>query len=88
MEYRKEDDSKKIRALTEEEATGLVEDGSGWFRPVSLTALHTGLREGELINLEWDDVDFKEEIVRVKRKPWWIPTSSGRTLATGPKNRE
>jgi len=80
MEYLKEDDSKKIRALTEEEAARLLEEASGWFRPVLLTALYTGLREGELINLEWDDVDFKEGIVRVKRKPWWIPKSSGRTI--------
>jgi len=80
VEYLKEDDSKKIRALTEEEARDLLRQANGWFRPVLLTALYTGLREGELISLEWDDVDFENGIVKVRRKSWWVPKFSGRTI--------
>lgn len=80
VEYLKEDDSKKIRALTEEEASTLLTEANGWFRPVLLTALYTGLREGELITLEWDDVDFKDGIIKVRRKAGWIPKSSGRAI--------
>jgi len=80
VDYLKEDDSKKIRALTEEEAGRLLEEANGWFRPVLLTALYTGLREGELINLEWNDIDFKKGVIKVRRKPSWIPKSSGRAI--------
>lgn len=80
VEYLKEDDSKRIRAISEEEARRLLEEARGWFRPVLLTALYTGLREGELISLEWDDVDFTASMIKVRRKPGWIPKSSGRTI--------
>jgi len=80
VENLKEDDSKKIRALTEDEAVRLLEEADGWFRPVLLTALYTGMREGELINLEWGDVDFAEGIVKVRRKSGWIPKSSGKAI--------
>ena len=52
VEYLKEDDSKKIPALSEEEVRKLLNEANGWFRPVLLTALYTGMREGELISLE------------------------------------
>lgn len=80
MEYLKEDDSKVIRALTEEEAHKLLETANGWFHPVLLTALYTGLREGEMINLEWDDVDLKQCVIHVRRKAGWLPKSSGKTI--------
>jgi integrase len=80
MEYLKEDDSKVIRALTEEEAHKLLETANGWFRPVLLTALYTGLREGEMINLEWDDVDLKQCVIHIQRKSGWLPKSSGKSI--------
>jgi integrase len=67
-------------SLTEEEARTLLTEANGWFRPVLLTALYTGLREGELINLEWDDVDFREGVIKARRKAGWIPKSSGRAI--------
>jgi len=80
VEYLKEDDSKKIPALSEEEVQGLLKEANGWFRPVLLTALYTGMREGELISLEWDDVDFKDSVIRIRRKSKWIPKSTKRTI--------
>jgi integrase len=80
VEYLKEDDSKRIRALTEDEVRKLLEEANGWFRPVLLTALYTGLREGELINLEWDDVDLKHGVIQIRRKAGWIPKSSGKKV--------
>ncbi len=80
VEYLKENDSKNIRALTEEEVQKLLEEANGWFRPVLLTALYSGLREGELINLEWDDVDLKRGVIRIRRKVGWVPKSSGRSI--------
>jgi integrase len=80
VEYLKEDDSKVIRGLTEEEVRTLLEEANGWFRPVLVTALYTGLREGEMISLEWDDVDLENGIIHIRRKPGWIPKSSGRSI--------
>ena len=80
MEYLKEDDSKAIRALTEKEVRVLLERANGWFRPVLLTAVLTGLREGELIHLEWKDVDFDTGVISIRRKSDWLPKSSGRSI--------
>jgi integrase len=78
--YLKENDSKRIRALTEQEVQRLLEEANGWFRPVLLTAMYTGMREGEMINLEWDDVDLNGCIIRIRRKAGWIPKSSGQKV--------
>ncbi len=80
VEYLKEDDSKRIAALTEEQVRALLEKANGWFRPVLVTAALTGLREGELIHLEWKDVDLKAGVIRIRRKPGWLPKSSGRSI--------
>jgi len=80
IEYLKENDSKKIRALTEEEARQLLAEANGWFKPVLLTAMYTGMREGELITLEWDDIDLHRCFIRIRRKPGWIPKSSGQKV--------
>ena len=76
----KEDDSKLIRALTVEEVSDLLELAEGWFKPILITAVYAGLREGELLHLEWEDVDFAKKLLRVRRKPGWHPKSSGRSI--------
>jgi integrase len=37
------------------------------FRTLFLTALKTGMRQGELIALSWGDVDLTAAVVRVRR---------------------
>lgn len=77
VDYPKEDDSKHIRALTETEARKLLAEANDWFRPVLLTAIYTGMREGENISLQWDDVDLDRCIISIRRKQGCIPKSSG-----------
>jgi integrase len=50
-------------------------------RTLCLTALKTGMRQGELLALRWSDVDLDQAVVRVRR------SYTGGTLST-PKNRE
>lgn len=80
VEYLKEDDSKPIRALTEKQIRMLLEEANGQFRPVLTTAIYTGLREGEIINLEWDDVDLEKKVIKIRCKSDWIPKSSERSI--------
>ena len=54
----------KDRILSEEEETNLLEvvratTKSQHLEPIIITALHTGMRKGEILNLKWSNVDFK-----------------------------
>lgn len=80
VDYLKEDDSKQIRALTETEAKKLLAEANDWFRPILLTAIYTGMREGEIISLLWDNVDPDRCIISIRRKRGWIPKSSGQKV--------
>jgi integrase len=51
------------------------------YRSVSLVALKTGMRMGEIFALRWTDVDLEEAVVRVRR------SYTGGQVGT-PKNRE
>jgi len=44
-----------------------------WVRNVYLTLLYTGMRIGELANLEWEDVDFEKRVIRIRVKDHWAP---------------
>jgi len=69
---------KEIRVLSEAEIESLVLacPDLKWKCFVSL-ALTTGLRRGELVNLEWDDVDLDEGMIRVRCKAGYR-TKSGK----------
>ncbi|MBN3758394.1 tyrosine-type recombinase/integrase [Paraburkholderia sp. Tr-20389] len=38
-----------------------------YLQPLVITALHTGMRKGELLALEWEDVDFELRTIHVRR---------------------
>ena len=39
--------------------------------PIVMTALHTGMRKSELLNLKWSDVDFEQGTVAIQPKEDW-----------------
>ena len=59
-----------IQALSRDEATSLLTTAKelhpGLY-PVLLTALRTGCRLGELIGMQWDDVNFHGSFLEIKR---------------------
>jgi integrase len=46
------------RWLTSEEEEQLMAASSPWLREIMVFALNTGMRQGEILNLQWQDVDF------------------------------
>ncbi|GAG09662.1 unnamed protein product, partial [marine sediment metagenome] len=59
-------DVNKPRFLTGEEIQKLLENSTGEIQLISRTFLLTGMRSGELKNLEWDDIDFKNKLILIR----------------------
>ncbi len=73
---------KEAAYFENKELPGLFQHLNGEpYRTLSLVALKTGMRQGELIALRWGDVDLDDAVVRVRS------SYTGGTLGT-PKNRE
>ena len=62
----------KTEFLSDEELRKLLEaireDLNPYAGPIMLTALYTGMRKGEILNLEWRDIDFEHGFINI-RKP-------------------
>ena len=59
---------KAKRILSRAEIDKLLDVTSGDLRDMILTLSLTGMRRGELINLTWEQLDFKRRVIRVKGK--------------------
>ena len=59
----------RVRWLTREEADRLIAAARGtrspWLASLILLALHTGMRRGEMLGLEWARVDLKQGLVHL-----------------------
>jgi len=55
----------RLRYLKPEEVKALLASCADHIRPVVVTALNTGMRKGELRELKWADVDFKNQKITV-----------------------
>jgi integrase len=65
----KADERKRQRILTAEEEARLLAACTGrraHLRPILITALDTAMRCGELLRLEWADVDFARRVINVR----------------------
>jgi integrase len=59
---------KEIRPLDREQTRALLEAASGdRLEALYVLAIHTGLREGELLGLKWEDVDLERGVLRLRR---------------------
>ncbi len=59
---------KEITPLDREQAKALLDAASGdRLGTLYVLAVHTGMREGELLGLKWEDVDLESGILRLRR---------------------
>jgi integrase len=70
------EDNQNLRYLSLEEIQLLVDASSERLRPIILTALNTGMRKAEILNLEWDHIDFGRRAITVVDSK----NSEGRTI--------
>jgi integrase len=58
---------KEINPLDREQAKALLKVASGdRLEALYVLAVHTGMREGELLGLKWEDVDLKRGVLRLR----------------------
>jgi len=62
--YREESKPKWI--LSEDEEDRLLSVTSGWFKDMVIMAINTGMRQGELVNLKFEDIDLRNQIISVR----------------------
>jgi integrase len=60
----------KTEFLTQEELKKLLdaikEDTNPYAGPIMLTALYTGMRKGEILRLQWNDIDFERGFIHIR----------------------
>jgi integrase len=72
------ENNERDRVLSDTEFQALMNAASAYFKPILLTAYHTGMRKGEILNLTWDRVDLKAGLVRLR--PEDTKAREGRTI--------
>ena len=63
-------EDKEMDVLTPEEVRRLLDAQEEPLRTLLLTAVLTGMRQGELLGLQWEDIDFARHQVHVRRSLW------------------
>ena len=61
------EDNMRMRYLTKEEIQRLVDNCPTYLKNIVICALNTGMRRGELLNLKWVDIDFRNKFIRLTR---------------------
>jgi integrase len=76
----------EIRPLNREQTKTLLEvaKGENRFKALYVLAVTTGLRQGELLGLKWEDVDLEDGGVRVRRT---LARHKGRLVLGEPKTK-
>jgi len=62
-----EKDTLKERILDPEEEDKLLCEANDYLKLILIMALNTGMRQGEILKLKWEHVDFKEKHIIVKK---------------------
>jgi len=60
-------ENKRTRFLANEEINHLIESSDDYLKPIIITAISTGMRKGEILNLKWKDIDFEHGFIKLER---------------------
>jgi len=60
------ENNQRVRYLSDEEMRTLLNNASEPLKSIILVALHTGLRQGEIVNLKWANIDFNLKTIYLK----------------------
>lgn len=71
---------KAPRFLTKEEILSLLSKCSPGLSDIVKVLLNTGMRWGELRNLEWNDIDWNEKVIHIRIKEDWSPKGGERKV--------
>lgn len=63
-------DHQEMDFLKPEEIRLFLDNASEEFYPFFLTAIMTGMRRGELLALQWGDIDWENRTIHVRRSVW------------------
>jgi integrase len=58
-----EENNRRLRYLSKEECQTLINSCDSHLKPIVVTALNTGMRKGEILNLKWSNVDLKHGFI-------------------------
>jgi len=58
----------EARVCTSDEADGLMAHSPEWLKPILQTALLTGMRQAEILGLQWRDVNFATGEIHVRQQ--------------------
>lgn len=82
----------RMRYLMEDEEEFLLSECSNYLKPIVVSAIETGMRKGEILNLQWSALDLVNGLIRIektKNNEGRIIPISGRLydtlIAMGPK---
>jgi len=67
VKFFSEKDNLKERILNLDEEQRLLEASAEHLKPMLITALYTGMRRGEILSLEWRNVDLTKRLIRVEK---------------------
>jgi integrase len=75
----------EINPLTPEQVKALLEVARGdRLEALYVLAIHTGLRQGELLGLKWEDADLEAGMLQVRRT---LTTAKGGPVLSTPKTK-
>ena len=64
---------KRVIYYSLDELNRMIAETSGIWKTSLLLMARAGLRTGEVLNLEWSDIDFADPAVHIHAKPFWKP---------------
>jgi len=76
----KVNDSQRPRFLDAAEIDRFLDAAPPSLYPIFYTFINTGLRKGELINLQWSDINLKRAKLSIRKKDFWVPKTKERDV--------